>query len=88
MGEQHQLGRKMERNASKERTGLEQFVVGAANIVHNMVKALRRLVTAQGGGGWSVCMGGEGGISLECVTCNSSTKCRCPMPKAMMVGNT
>ena len=41
-----------------------------------------------GRGGWSVCMGGEGGISLECVICNSSTKCRCPMPKATMVGNT
>ncbi len=50
MGEHHQLGGKTERNASKERTGLEQFVVGAANIVHNMVEALRRLVTAQGGG--------------------------------------
>ncbi len=88
MGEHHQLGGKTERNASKERTGLEHFIVGAANIKHNMVEALRRLVTAQGGGGWSVCMGGEGGISLECVICNSSTKCRYPMPKATMVGNT
>ncbi len=50
MGEHHQLGGKTERNASKERTGMEQFVVGAANIVHNMVEASRRLVTAQGGG--------------------------------------
>ena len=50
MGEHHQLGGKTERNASKERTGLEQFVVGTANIVHNMVEASRRLVTAQGGG--------------------------------------
>ncbi len=41
-----------------------------------------------GRGGLSVCMGGEGGISLECVICNSSAKCRCPMPKATMVGNT
>ena len=50
MVEHHQLRGKMERHASKERTGLEQFVVGAANIVHNMVEALGRLVTAQGGG--------------------------------------
>ncbi len=41
-----------------------------------------------GRGGWSVCTRGEGGISLECVICNSSTRCRCPMPKATMVGNT
>ncbi len=51
MGEHHQLGGKTEKNASKERTGLEQFVVGAANNVHNMVEVSRRLGTAQGGGG-------------------------------------
>ncbi len=49
MEEHHQLGGKTERNASKKRTGLEQFVVGTTNIVHNMVEASRRLVTAQGG---------------------------------------
>ena len=27
-------------------------------------------------GGWSMCTGGEGGVSLECVMCNSSIKCR------------
>ncbi len=29
----------------------------------------------------SLCTGGESGISLECMICNSITKCRCPMPK-------
>jgi hypothetical protein len=28
-----------------------------------------------------MCTGGESGISLECMICNSITKCRCPMPK-------
>ncbi len=83
MGEHHQLGGKMERNASKERTGLEQFVVGAAH-----GRSFEEASNCPGRGSWSVCMGGEGGISLECVICNSSTKCRCPMPKATMVGNT
>ncbi len=50
MGEHHQLGGKTERNASEERTGLEQVDVGAANIVHNMVEASRRLVTDRGEG--------------------------------------
>ena len=51
MGEHHQLVGMTETNASKERTGLEQFIVGTANIVHNMAEASSRLVTAQGGGG-------------------------------------
>ena len=29
----------------------------------------------------SICTGGEGGITLECMTCNSITKCRCLLPK-------
>jgi hypothetical protein len=40
-----------ETNACKEKTELEDRVVGAANIVHNMGEAWRRLVTVQGGGG-------------------------------------
>jgi hypothetical protein len=39
-----------------------------------------------GRGGWSMCTGGGGGVSLECVMCNSSIKCRCPMPNATMGG--
>jgi hypothetical protein len=37
--------------------------------------------TCPGRGAWSMCTGGESGISLECMICNSITKCRCPMPK-------
>ena len=37
--------------------------------------------TCPGRGAWSLCTGGESGISLECMICNSITKCRCPMPK-------
>jgi hypothetical protein len=52
LGELHQLGelrgRKLE--AREERTGLELFVISAVSIVHNMGKALRRLVSAQEGG--------------------------------------
>ena len=69
-------------NACEERTELEDFIVGAANIVYNMVEAWRRLVTVQGGGG-GLCVGG---VSLECVMCNSSIKCRCLMPNATMGG--
>ncbi len=29
----------------------------------------------------SIFTGGEGSLSLECMICNSITKCRCPMPK-------
>ena len=29
----------------------------------------------------ALCTGGEGGISLECMICNSITKCRCLLPK-------
>jgi hypothetical protein len=43
-------------------------------------RSLEEAINCPGRGGRSVCMGGEGGISLECVTCNSTTKCRCPMP--------
>ena len=65
MGEHHQLGVMTEINACGERTELEDFIVGAANIVYNMVEAWRRLVTVQGGGGGSMYTGGEGGVSIE-----------------------
>ena len=29
----------------------------------------------------SMCTGGESGILLECILCQSITKCRCPLPK-------
>ena len=51
MGEHHQLGVMTEINVCEEKTELEDLVVGAANIVYNMVEAWRRLVTVQGGGG-------------------------------------
>ena len=86
MGEHHQLGVMTEINICEEKTELEDLVVGAANIVYNMVEAWRRLVTVQGGGGWSMCTGGEGGASLKCWMCNSKTKCRCPMQNATMGG--
>ena len=39
MGVHHQLGVMTEINACEERTELEDFVVGAANIAYNMVEA-------------------------------------------------
>ena len=52
LGEPHQLGELRERKleAREERTGLELFVVSAVSIAHNMGKAWRRQVSAQGGG--------------------------------------
>jgi hypothetical protein len=48
-------------------------------------KSLEEASNYPGKGRWSICMGREGGLSLECMICNSTTKCRCPMskPKAM-----
>ena len=40
LGEHHQLGEMMGRNAGEERKlGLKKCVIGAANIVYNMVEA-------------------------------------------------
>ena len=43
-------------------------------------RSLEEASNCPGRGGRSLCMGGERGTSLECVTCNSTTKCSCPMP--------
>ena len=48
-------------------------------------KSLEDATKCPGRGGRSVSTGGKGGI--ECVTCNSIIKCRCPMPTTTMVGN-
>jgi len=51
LAEHHQLGgTDRQLNFREERTMLEQFVVGAANIAYNMGKPSRKLVAAQGGG--------------------------------------
>jgi hypothetical protein len=44
-------------------------------------KSFEEASICPGRGTWSMCTGGESGISLECMICNSITKCRCPMPK-------
>ena len=49
-------------------------------------RSLEEASNCPGRGGVSMCTGGEGGVSLECVMCNSSIKCRCPMPNATMGG--
>ncbi len=54
-------------------------------------KSLKKASNCPGGSVRSICMGGEGGLSPECMICNSVTKCRfpTPKPKAMMgVDNT
>ncbi len=94
MAEHHQLGETERKLKAREaRTRLEQFIVGAANIAHNMRKAWIRPVTAQGRavGQYALEERVVYPLSLECMICNSTTKCRCPMPKpkAMMgVDNT
>jgi hypothetical protein len=45
-------------------------------------RSLEEASNCPGRGGRSMCTGGEGGISQECVTCNSTTECRCPMSNA------
>ena len=49
-------------------------------------KSLEEARICPGRGPTSMCTGGESGISLECMICNSITKCRCPMPKKTWVG--
>jgi hypothetical protein len=49
-------------------------------------RSLEEASNYPGRGGWSMCTGAEGGVSLECVMCNSSIKCRCLMPNATMGG--
>jgi hypothetical protein len=73
-------------NACKERTELEDSVVGTANIVYNMVEAWRRLVTVQGGGRVVYVHRRRRWCITRVMMCNSSIKCRCPMPNATMGG--
>jgi hypothetical protein len=49
-------------------------------------KSLEGASICPGRGPRSMCAGGESGISLECMICNSITKCKCPMPKKTMGG--
>ena len=44
-------------------------------------KSLEEASNCPGKGAWSMCMSGQGGLSLECILCYSITKCRCPIPK-------
>ncbi len=79
-------------NAREARTRLKNYE-GAANIAYNMVRAWRTLVSAQermpDQYAWEEKM--EGGISLECMICNSITKnagAYCPslQHKVMVMG--
>jgi hypothetical protein len=44
-------------------------------------KSLEEASNCPGKDDRSICTGGESGLSLECMICNSITKCRCLLPK-------
>jgi len=73
----------MRRQRGKDRIGIIRHRRCKYCVQHG--KSLEDATKCPGRGGWSVCTGGKGGISLECVTCNSNIKCSCPMPTTTMV---
>jgi len=75
----------MRRQRGKDRIGIIRHRRCKYCVQHG--KSLEDATKCPGRGGWSVCTGGKGGISLECVTCNSNIKCSCPMPTTTMVDN-